>query len=151
MKTTERKVTITCTEKQLSMLEMVCDRYSRLVCGQLGLSLQDVCEEAWERRHKTEEHPHAIGSEEWYKMHEELEATLRKLEAKYWGLSGGSYYGIGYDDYADTLWDMHQVMRHARYLALPPKEQEAMRITVMADTPTRVGSEPLIKVEIKKG
>lgn len=72
------------------------------------------------------------------------------MEAEYWGLSGGSYYGIGYDDYADTLWDMHQVMRHARYLAMPPKEQEMMRGTVMAYEAMKVGSEPLIKVEIKE-
>lgn len=150
MKNKERKVTITCTEKQLQMLSMICDRYSRLVQGQLNNSLQEVCEEAWEKRHKTEEHPHGIGSEEWYAMREKLEATLKEMEKEYWGLEGGRYNGIGYDDWADTLWDMHQVMRHARYLAMPEEERETMRGTVMAYEAMRVGSEPLITVEYKE-
>lgn len=45
---------------------------------------------------------------------------------------------------------MYQVMRHARYLAMPPKEQEIMRGTVMAYEATRVGSEPLIKVRYEE-
>ena len=150
MKKQERKVTITCTEKQLAMLEMICDRYSRLVCGQLDLSLQEVCEVAWCKDHKTPEHPHAIGSNEWYTMRHELEATLKGMEAEYWGLSGGRYNGIGYDDWADTLWDMHQCMRYARYCAFPPDKQEEMRWTVMSDTPMRCGSEPLIEVKIEE-
>lgn len=150
MKTKDRKVTITCTEKQLAMLEMVCDRYSRLVEGQLGLSLQEVCEEAWCKRHKTKEHPHGIGGPEWDEMRHNLEATLKQMEYDYWGLSGGRYNGIGYDDWADSLWDMHQVMRHARYLAMPPKEQEIMRGTVMAYEAMRVGSEPLIEVKYEE-
>ena len=146
MKKQDRKVTITCTEKQLSMLEMVCDRYARLIEGQLENSLQEVCEEAWCRRNKTEEHPHGAGSEEWYEMRHQLEERLKDMKWDYWGLTGGRYNGIGYDDWADTIWDMHQVMRHARYLAMPPKDQETMRRTVIACEATRVGTEPLIKV-----
>lgn len=146
----ERKVTITCTEKQLTMLEMVCDRYSRLIEGQLENSLQDVCEEAWCRRNKTKEHPHGIGSPEWYEMRHNLEAGLKEMKKEYWGLSGGSYNGIGYDDWADNLWDMHQVMRHARYLAMPKDKQELLRGTVMAYEAMRVGSEPLIEVKYEE-
>lgn len=150
MKPEARKVIITCTEKQLTMLSMVCDRYARLIEGQLENSLQEVCEQAWERRNKSEEHPHGIGSEQWYEMRHNLEATLKEMEYDYWGLSGGSYNGIGYDDWADTLWDMHQVMRHARYLHLPPEEQKLLRITVDAYDATRVGSEPLIEVKYEE-
>lgn len=142
----ERKVTITCTEKQLKMLEMVCDRYARLVQGQLGLSLQEVCEEAWEKRNRTEKHPHGIGSPEWHAMRKELEARLKDMEWDYWGLAGGRYNGIGYDDWADCLYDMHQVMRHARYLAMPKGRQNELRGTVMAYEAMRAGSEPLVEV-----
>lgn len=58
--------------------------------------------------------------------------------------------GIGYDDWADNLWDMHQVMRHARYLAMPKDKQETMRGTVMAYEAMRVGSEPLIEVKYEE-
>lgn len=143
----DRKVTITCTEKQLTMLEMVCDRYARLIQGQLENSLQEVCEEAWRRRNKTEEHPHGIGSPEWYDMRHNLESRLKEMEKDYWGLSGGRYNGIGYDDWADSLWDMHQVMRHARYLAMPKEDQEKLRATVMAYEAMRCGNEPLIEVK----
>lgn len=144
-----RKVTITCTEKQLAMLEMICDRYARLIQGQLELSLQDICEKAWERRHKTEANPHAIGSEEWYTMRHDLEALLEGMKERFWGLSGGSYNGLGYDDWADSLWDMHQVMRYARYCAMPKDKRDLMRYTVMSDSPMRFGSEPLVSIEYK--
>lgn len=146
----DRKVTITCTERQLAMLEMICDRYARLIQGQLDISLQEVCEEAWAKRHKTEEHPHGIGSPEWYDMRQNLEERLKEMEKDYWGLDGGSYNGIGYDDYVDTIWDMHLVMRHARYLAMPKEEQERMRCTVMAYKAMRVGNQPLIEVRYEE-
>ncbi len=129
------------------MLEMVCDRYSRLIQGQLENSLQDVCEQAWERCHKKEGDKYYKADQDWYEMRHNLEERLKEMKKEYWGLSGGRYNGIGYDGWADNLWDMHQVMRHARYLAMPPKEQETMRGTVMAYEAMRVGSEPLIKVE----
>lgn len=150
MKPKDRKVTITCTEKQLVMLEMVCERYTRLIEGQLGLSLQDICEDAWCRRNKTKEHPLGIGSEEWYNMRHELEERLKDMEWDYWGLAGGRYNGIGYDDWADSLWDMYQVMRYARWQNMPPKEKESMRITVMSNTPMRCGSLPLIEVKYEE-
>lgn len=145
MKPEARKVIITCTEKQLTMLSMVCDRYARLIEGQLENSLQEVCEQAWERRNKSEG-----SNDDWYAMREHLESTLKEMEYDYWGLSGGSYNGIGYDDWADTLWDMHQVMRHARYLHLPAKEQDLLRITVDAHDAMRTGSEPLIEVKYEE-
>lgn len=150
MKPEERKVTITCTEKQLVMLEMVCDRYSRLIEGQLENSLQEVCEQAWCMRNKTEEHPHGVGSPEWYDMRRNLEARLKEMERDYWGLANGWFNGIGYDDWADSLWDMHQVMRHARYLNMPKDKQELMRGTVMAYEASRVGSLPLIEVKYEE-
>lgn len=83
MKTKDRKVTITCTEKQLAMLEMVCERYARLVEGQLGLSLQEVCEEAWCKRHKTKAHPHGICAPGWSEMRSKLAERLKEFEFDY--------------------------------------------------------------------
>lgn len=145
-----RKVTITCTEEQLALLETVCDRYSRIMCGQLRPSFQDICEEAWERDHKTAEFPFGISSPEWFEMRSELESRLKDIEWSNWGLSGGRYYGVGYNETADNIWDMYQVMRHARYLNMSPEGKESMRFTVMADEPMRYGEMPLISVEYNK-
>ena len=83
-------------------------------------------------------------------MRSKLEERLKEFEFDYWGLSGGRYNGIGYDGWADNLWDMYQVMRHARYLAMPKDKQETMRGTVMAYEAMRIGSEPLIKVKYEE-
>lgn len=142
----ERIVTITCTEKQLSMLEFICERYSRLVMGQLDMSLQDICEEAWEKIHKDR----GINSSEWSEMREKLNEQLKSMEKDYWGLVGGEYNGIGYSDYADSIWDMYQVMRYARWNNMPEDKKEMMRITTMSNVPAQYGSLPLIQVNYKE-
>ena len=142
----ERIVTITCTEKQLSMLEFICERYSRLVMGQLDISLQDICEEAWEKLHKDR----GINSSEWSEMREKLNEQIKSMEKDYWGLVGGEYNGIGYSDYADSIWDMYQVMRYARWNNMPEDKKEMMRITTMSNVPTQYGSLPLIQVNYKE-
>lgn len=146
----EKQYTITLTEHQLRILSNVCDRYSRLICGQLDLSLQEVCEEAWARDHKTEEHPHGIGSDEWYEMRRNLEEKLKEMEETYWGLKYGCYYGIGYDKTADMLWDMHKSMDYAVWDNMEPEKKEELRWTVMADGPMGLTDEPLIEVKLKK-
>lgn len=143
----EKKVTITCTEKQLALLDMVCDRYSRLICGQLGYSLQDICEDAWEKYREKQGYTNIIGSPEWYEMRAKLEERLKDFKRDYWKLSGAIYYGVGYDKKADALFDMHQCMRYARYLNMPKDKQEHLRMTVMADAPMRFGELPLIDVK----
>lgn len=146
----EKQYTITLTEYQLRILSNVCDRYSRLICGQLDLSLQEVCEEAWCRDHKTDEHPHGIGSNEWYEMRRNLEEKLKEMEETYWGLTGGRYYGIGYDKTADLLFDMRKAMEYALWDNMEPAEKERMRFTVMSDGPMGLTEHPLIEVKLKK-
>lgn len=143
----DRLVTITCTEKQAQILEQVCDAYSRMLCGQLRNSFQDICEMAWAQRNKTDEHPHGIGSKEWYEMREGLEKSLKDFEYKYWGLSDGRYNGVGYNEQSDILWDMHQSLRYARWCNMPKDKKEDLRCTVIANTPMAFGDEPLIDVE----
>lgn len=132
------------------MLDMACECTARTIQGQLENSIQDFCEEAWAIRHKTEEHPHGVGGEEWYAMRHSLESLLAQIKKLCWGLDGGWYNGIGYDDTADVLWDMHKACEHARYLAMPPEKQESMRYTVMADSLVAWGKEPVMEVEEKK-
>lgn len=137
------KYKIEVNEKQLRALSMVCDRYSRLICGQLDFSVQECCEEAWERRNKTPEHPHGIGSQGWYDMRREVERHLDELKLLCWDCDRIASYGVGYNEYADMLYDMHQVIRHQLWLDNPDRSD----ITVDASSAMASGKEELIKVE----
>lgn len=137
------KYKIELNEKQLRALSMVCDRYSRLICGQLDLSVRECCEEAWERHNKTPEHPYGIGSKDWYGMREEVERHLDELKLLCWDCGRNTDYGVGYDEYADMLYDMHQVIRHQLWLDNPDRSG----ITVDASSAMAFGEEELIKVE----
>ena len=56
--------------------------------------------------------------------------------------------GVGYDDTADILFDLHQVLRHQLWLDRP--EDKKSHITVDADEAMRFGSEPLAIIERAK-
>lgn len=141
-KASDKKFTIELNEKQLVLIDRACELYSRFICGQLWLGpVQDVFFEA---HHKT--HP----GEKFGACRDELEADMKMLMKKYWGLSANSHFGLGFDDRADTLWDIHKSCEHARYLAKPKDEQEALRWTVLADKPMAFGTEPLMKVTENK-
>lgn len=143
----EKRYTIELGEKQLRALGYVCDMFPRLIEGQLDIALQPILEEAWEKVHKgwrDEE------KEAWWAMRDETEAALDEMRKKYWDLTGGRYNGIHYDDYADMIWDMYQVIRHALWLQLTEKQKEATRWTVDAFPASQVGNEKLITVEPKE-
>ena len=141
----EKRYTIELTEHQLRILDMVCDRYSRLIEGQLELSLQEVCEQAWEKLHKS-----MRCNDDWYAMRENLKKTLKEMEYTYWGLAGGRYNGIGYDKTADLLWEMHKSMEYAIWDNMDPESKESMRFTVMSDGPMALTGEPFITVKRKE-
>lgn len=138
----EKKYTITVNEKQLKALSHICDMYSRIICGQLDLGMRDRCESAWERDHKNEDGSTPIGSEDWYAMRNEVEYHLNALKKLCWDCDKNCDYGIGYDDYADMLYDMHQVMRHEVW-----KENGEKSYTVDAYEPLKHGKEELIDVK----
>ena len=134
----DKKFTIELNEKQLVLIDRASEIYCRFICGQLWLGpVQDIFVEAWEKSH-----PGSKFSE----IRDELEEDMKMLQRKYFNLSPNASYGLGYDKYADTLWDIHKVCEHARYLAKPKEEQEALRWTVMADKPMAFGTEPLMNV-----
>ena len=119
----------------------------RTICGQLGAFVQDCCEAAWERGHKTEEHPHGILAKGWHEMRSEVEQHLNELKRLCWS---GHDYGISYDGKADELWDMHQVIRKFRYDNILTEEQREMWCSGIADSPFHTSEQPLIKVTKKE-
>ena len=138
-----KKFTIELNEKQLLLIEKATDFHSRTLCGQLYLGyLEDILMQAWQKNHPTMK---------WTDIRDECDKDMIMLQKKYFELSRSSYYGIGHDDTADDLWDIHKCCEHARYLAMSKEDQEKLRWTVMADEPVAFGKEGLIKIEeIKK-
>ncbi len=134
-----KKFTIELNEKQLAMIEQATELQSRMICGQMWLGpIQDLFAEAYERAHP---------GCKYLEIRDELEADMKMLQQKYFNLSPGASYGLGYNDYADNLWDIHKCCEHARYLAMPKKKREEMRWTVLADPPMAFGNQELIKIK----
>ena len=137
---------ITLTKRQVRLLSYVCDQFSRLICGQ-DRSFQELMEAAWERRCKE-----ATGNMMdkqweggWSHMRAEAEGLCNYIKKRFWGLESNALHGIHYDQTADILWDIHQVLRHQLWLDKPDEDKPT--ITVDASEAMRVGDEPLIKIK----
>ena len=134
------------TERQARILSYACDQFSRLICGQ-DWSYQELFEAAWEKRCK-EATGNMMDKEwegGWYEMRADAEEICKKIKERFWGLEGGRQYGIRYDDTADILFSLHQVIRHQLWLDRP--EDQKSHITVDAFEAMRYGSEPLAKIK----
>lgn len=141
------KYTLELTEKQAKLLSYACDQFARLIQGQ-DSSFQDLMEEAWGKRCKK-----ATGNsmdEEWdggwHAMRDDAERISKEIKQRFWGLPSNTLNGIHYDDTADILWDIHQVLRHELWKNNP----NARNFTVDASEACRFGSEPLAKVGSEK-
>ena len=124
----KKKFTIELDEDQMWYLEHACEFMSRITCGQLGFTVQEVCEAAYEKEEKKKLNTNetSIGTKGWWEMRHSLEQHLSEIKKLCWGLSDHASYGIGYDDTADCYWDLYQ--------------REIMRHTVMADKPFKAYS-----------
>lgn len=134
------------TERQARILSYACDQFSRLICGQ-DWSYQELFEAAWEKRCK-EATGNMMDKEfegGWYEMRTDAEAICKQAKKRFWGCESNAMYGIHYDDTADILFSLHQVIRHQLWLDRP--EDQKSHITVDADEAMRYGSEPLAKIK----
>ena len=130
------------TERQVKLLSYACDRMARLIEGQ-DWTYQELMEEAWEKRCK-EATGNMMDKEwdgGWSNMRAEAEEICKKIKKRFWGCESNAMYGVGYDETADILWDVHQCLRHQLWLDRPDEEKSI--ITVDADEPMRFGTEPL--------
>lgn len=149
MKQKERIYNLRITKRQAEILSYACDRLSRIIEGQ-DWTYQEFMEDAWEKRCKK-----ATGNSMdkewdggWYKMRHEAEEISMKIKKRFWGLESNTMYGINYDDTSDILYDLHCVIRHQLWLDRPNNKKST--ITVDADEPMRVSSEPLAIIERKE-
>lgn len=142
----ERIYTLRLTEKQVRVLSYACDRFSRLICGQ-DWTFQELMEEAWEKRCKkaTGKMMDEKWNGGWQNMRSEAENICHEVKRRFWGLEQNTMFGVGYDDTADILYDVYQVLRHQLWLDRPDSEKST--ITVDASEAIRFGSEPLAHIE----
>lgn len=138
--------TLHLTKKQAEILSYACDQFSRLICGQ-DWSYQDLFEAAWERRaiEATGERMSKDYDCGWREMRSETEDLCKRIKKRYWGLDSNAMYGIHYDDTADLLFDIHQVIRHQLWLDRP--EDQKSHVTVDSDRPFQISAEPLATIE----
>ena len=144
----EKKYTLTLTQKQLKVLNYACDQFSRLICGQ-DWSYQNLMEEAWEKRSKKATGKSMDKDFEggWQEMRHDAERLSKEIKKRFWGLESNAMYGIHYDDYADILFDLHRVLRHQLW---NDKEVKS-NWTVDAEDPTHsIGNEPLAEIKAKE-
>lgn len=134
------------TEKQAKMLSYTCDQFARLICGQ-DWSYRDLFEAAWEKRCK-EATGNMIDKEfegGWYEMRAKAEEICKHIKKVFWSCEANAMYGVNYDDTADILFDINQVLRHQLWLDRP--DEQKSRFTVDSDEARQYGSEPLAKIK----
>ena len=141
----ETKYTIELTEKQARLLSSAMDSFARLIIGQ-DWEYQQLMENAWFKRCKE-----ATGNmlddkfeDGWQAMRDDAERICKEIKLRFWGMPGNATYGVKYDDTADILFDMHQVIRHQ--LWLDDDEKTGRNGIVDAAPAHQFGSEPLIKI-----
>lgn len=142
----EHTYTLHLTKRQVEILSYACDRFSRLICGQ-DWTFQDLFEAAWEKRCKEATGKSMDNEWEggWQNMRDDAEVMSWEIKRRYWGLERNAMHGVHYDDTADILYDLHQVLRHQLWLDRP--EDKKSHITVDASEAMQFGTEPLAKIE----
>lgn len=132
------------TERQARLLSWACDTIARIIEGQ-DRTYQDMLEAAWEKRCK--EATGKMMDDEWdggwSRMREDAERMCREMKKRFWGLEPNALYGVHYDNNGDTLWDIHQVIRHQLWKDNPNRQQ----FTVDASEAHQFGDEPLAYIK----
>ena len=141
----DKQFTITLNERQLKLLAYACRVTNRLIIGQLDFSLQECCESAFEKLHKDDK-AYEIGSDEWNLMLFKVTGTMEVLRKMCWGVEYGQNHGIGYDETADTLFDMQKVIEHALWLEKDPEKRSNWTNDAFEHT-NPFGSEKNIRVK----
>ena len=138
------KYQITLTEKQARLLSYALDQFPRLIQGQ-DSSFQDLMESAWEKRCK--EATGKMMDDEWdggwHNMRHDAERMSQEMKKRFWGLEPNALNGVHYDKDGDTLWDIHQVIRHQLWQDNPNHQL----YTVDAAEAHQFGDEPLAKIK----
>ena len=140
----DKQYTVTLSERQLRILAYACRMTNRLILGQLGCSLQECCEDAFEKIHK-DDGLGKFGGQSWNMMESLVDLSIQTLRKVCWGVEFWENHGIGFNDTADILLDMRKVMEHALWLEENPEVRCDITSDAFAHT-NQIGSERNIKV-----
>ena len=141
-----KKYTIEVTKEQLEGIAEACWVYDRLILGQLGIPLGEVCLDAWNKQYAGN-HPTWM-REKFRETSDIVRKHIQELQELCWGLKKGEYNGVGYDKYADMLFDIQKVIEHSLWLERPDDEKN--NSTNNAFPPKQYGEEPLITIQSKE-
>lgn len=123
-----------------------CQITDRLILGQLSIPLQEVCLDAVEKRYKG--NPESWMSKKIRETSDIVSKHIQELQELCWGLKKGEYNGVGYDKYADMLFDIQKVIGHSLWLEKPDDKKN--NSTNNAFPPKQYGEEPLITIKSKE-
>ena len=141
-----KKYTIELTKEQLEGIANACCMYDRLILGQLGLPLGEVCLDAWNKQYAGN-HPTWI-REKFRETSDIVRKHIQELQELCWGLKKGEYNGVGYDEDADMLFDIQKVIEHFLWSEKPDDKKN--NSTNDAFPPKQCGKEPLITIKSKE-
>lgn len=133
-----RLFTITLNKRQLELLSEASDCHSRNTCGQLDAGLEEVIEKAIARTYSTADF------NKRHEISEKVKSLLYEVKSLVWDLSPGTNKGVKYDDGADILFDIHQVIRHHLWKIKPEPKHH---YTNDAAEATIFGSQPAITIK----
>lgn len=135
-----KKYRIELTEKQVKLLSYVCDRFSRVIIGQLKAGIENELEEALLRHRFNGEM-----TDDYWREREKIGETLDFLHTFCYNQATNQSYGIRYSEDSDILIDIHQVLRHQ--LWLDDEDENKSTATVSSSSAHQWAKEPLIKIE----
>ena len=141
-----KKYIIEVTKEQLEGIAYACQVTDRLILGQLSIPLQDVCLDAVEKRYKG--NPESWMRKKFRETSDIVAKHIQELQELCWGLKKGEYNGVGYDKYADMLFDIQKVIEYSLWLEKP--EDKRNNSTNDAFPPKQCGEEPLITIKSKE-
>lgn len=141
-----KKYTIEVTKEQLEGIAYACTVTDRLILGQLSIPLQDICLDAVGKRYAG--NPSSWMREKVRETSDIVAKHIQELQELCWGLKKGEYNGVGYDKYADMLFDIQKVIEHSLWLEIPDDKKN--NSTNNAFPPKQYGEEPLITIKSKE-
>ena len=141
-----KKYTIEVTREQLEGIAYACNITDRLILGQLSIPLQEVCLDAVEKRYAG--NPSQWMREKIIKTSDVVDKHIKELQELCWGLKDGEYNGVGYDEYADMLFDIQKVIEYSLWLEI--SDGKKSHSTNDAFPPKQCGKEPLITIKSKE-
>lgn len=77
-----------------------------------------------------------------------VDKHIKELQELCWGLKDGEYNGVGYDEYADMLFDIQKVIEYSLWLEKSNGKKNYS--TNNAFPPKQYGEEPLITIKSKE-